>query len=368
MTLAGPQQLLVSAANALQAGVPVVQPPSDFADPLRAALEALVDSSGRTLRWVSRHSRGLGAVAAALELTSAPTPEEMLLGRQFRHFVLQVETGCPEIRKWTERLLKLSTQQARPDGVALWYISPPDACLARRADNRHCWLKVEDAIGPVEMHVAAARAFQDNPGPGPTHYWESLALELGGPDYGLIEQLVHLSPKEMLQIEQTLLKFPATSPVLSYASANFVPSTLLARQAAAGDGKASSLLRQRIWKAQIREFMPALEEVRSDFLRQFMPVLEKIRHYPPRPKPGEAGRDPLPDNLPDGLEWGPAAYFLGSHPESRHKREVLYLFQEVRNLLSHRRNLEPGKLSQFLGVAATEFRGEWASRGVNLML
>lgn len=368
MTLAGPQRLLVSAAKALQGGVPVVQPPSGFAEAQRAALEALIASSGRTLRWVAPQARGLGAIAAALELSNAPTPEEVLLGRQYRYFVLQVEAECPEIRRWTERLLKLSTQQAKPEGIALWYVCPPDAGLARRADNRYCWLKVEESIGPVEMHVAAAHAFQDNPGPGPTRYWESLALELGGPDYQLIEQLVHLSPKDMLQIEQTLLKFPAGVAAIPYAGGAFVPSTVLARWAAANDDKARALLRRRIWKAQMREFMPAMEEVRCDFLQQFMPLLQQIQRNPPKLRSNEKPRDPLPDKLPDDLEYGPAAYWLGNHPRARAKSVALFLFQKVRNDLAHQRVLEPATLADLLTTAAAEFRGEWASRGVNLTL
>lgn len=353
LLLAGPSERVQQAIEAIRGGKVLISGEAVRTLQLIESVVSVLPSHGFDLIPLGA-DHTFDHAANALEVDSVSDPGRLLQAPRLNRTVLKIDCRSPRWRDWGKLFLTKLSSAHLSQSLKLWMVWPDAAPRPSHRSLAH--LEWKGCLTPSDVRIFAADRFRGRQGPGPTHYWESLAAELAGPDLDLIERMAQSRSPLYDPIAWLLADTGVPAPAEAYDGMTAFESSLLLARRSGQDPRAAETLHRRIWSAQVRTLLVALEAERPGVLAPFKRELELS--YKEKP----AADHEQVEVIPRDVEWGPAHSRLSRLPTvSAPVRQLLEAARKLRNHLAHGEAMGPAVLQDVVGVFAAVLKGRWAN-------
>lgn len=348
LDLQGPVDRIQGAVDQLRAGRCVLTSTEGRGPALTDRLDlALANQGYRILPLGVDHT--YEQCADHLGVSSIADPARLLNNPSLNRLVLQLDCRSASWRDWSNLVLQRLAGGVPVECLRFWLIWPDS--VRRPAPKILSALDWVGCVTPTDARIFAADRFRERQGPAASHYWETLAVELAGPDLDLIERLSAVAGPMLDPVGWLKGCTLTPHPTLPFDNQPKFesPITLAART----DGAAADELRRRIWSAQVKALFPALDAERGGVLAPFKRLLETS--YKLRPDDDVAV-------IPRDVEWGPAfGRLFGDRSVPDSVKSFLMVARDVRNDIAHCEPVSPQRLQELLNAAAVTIKNRWVN-------
>jgi hypothetical protein len=352
--LSGPRKFLDEILEHLVSGRSVMLGiPPRAALGLEAELRAVIhDDTPLVWKWVDLGAPGEVTRLAAEALIPAerrpqrPRPSDIARDRELRSTVVAVN-GIEVPQRFTEfaSFLVLFLEEAvkHESSPRLVFRIPAESLgrtLPKIVGKRGAIVEWKDRMTPPDMLVYAASLRRGRAALGPTMLYERLIIELAGWDPELAGELATWEPVSLLEPWDGLAALangrPRRDPTWEEGTMDGIGRRRIEHALSAVTRGAEAEISRRIWRAQLAEVFPWLEELRLEMVKAFRPEIRL---------PHDDGYGNRIENA-DDLELGHLYYNLSRLAKVKEERlKWLTLCRDIRHALAHQ---EPASAAQLL--------------------
>lgn len=354
LSLAGPRQRVIAGVEALRSGKILISgEDSRTARLINATADELEGNGFDLVTMRSEHT--FQHAANVLNVETVADPSRLLRSPHLNQTVLRIDCKATTWRDWGKLFLSKLVSAQLAQSLKLWLVWPDSVTRPNhRSLTSHDW---NGCLTPSDARIFAADRFRDRPGPGPTQYWEALAVELAGPDLDLIERMAKVREPIYDPIQWLAAEGGAPAPNESYDGLAFFESSIQLARRAAQDQRAAETLNRRIWMAQVRALFVAMESERPSVLAPYKRELERSYQQNPAKDYEQV------EVIPRDVEWGSAHWRLwrdNSVPATI--RQLLEVARDARNHLAHGEAMGADLMQNLLSVCGAVLKGRWSVR------
>ncbi len=350
LDLHGPGERIQAAVDAARAGRCLLTSPSGRGPAMADRLDVALTGHGFFVQPLTG-DHTFDHCAEMLNVGSISDPGRLLQNPDLNRQVLKIDCSTAPWREWAILVLQRLAAGAPPQCLRFWLVWP-DELKRPGAKSLHS-VDWSGCITPTDVRIYAADRFRNRQGPGPTNYWECLAVELAGPDLDLIDRLAALTTPLLDPIAWLRSCGAAAHVPVQYDGMQRFESPIALAARSTSDQVAAGELERRIWTAQARSLFCGMEASRPSVLGPYKAELDRSYRSDPDPEVCEIPRD---------VEWGPAFVRLRAEksvPEST--KSLLIHARAVRNAIAHGEAVDARLLGHFIGAAAISIKGRWAT-------